>query len=168
MTTLLSVAEMYRADRAAMARGIDGLTLMENAGAGVAREILERFGARNITILCGPGNNGGDGFVAARHLRRGGAKVRLALLGPKERLKGDAAVMAKRWRGKILALDPEALEGAELVVGLHQMKSQNLRFSMVNPSPSLRESLNQAHISDLAPIFASQEEAIKHHETSSS
>jgi len=51
---------------------------------------------------------------------------------------------------------------------LHQMKSQNLRFSMVNPSPSLRESLNQAHISDLVPIFASQEEAIKHHEASSS
>ena len=116
MTTLLSVAEMYRADRAALAQGIDGLSLMENAGAGVAREILGHFGARNITILCGPGNNGGDGFVAARHLRRGGAKVRVALLGQKARLKGDAAVMAKRWRGKVLPLAPEALEGAELVV----------------------------------------------------
>jgi len=51
---------------------------------------------------------------------------------------------------------------------LHQMKSQNLHFSMLNPSPSLRESLNQAHISDLVPIFASQEEAIKHHEAFSS
>lgn len=49
----------------------------------------------------------------------------------------------------------------------HQMKSQNLHFSMVNPSPRLRETLNQAHLSDLVPIFASQEEAIKHHEASS-
>jgi len=56
----------------------------------------------------------------------------------------------------------------QLLLWQHQMKSQNLRFSIVNPSPSLRESLNQAHISDLVPIFASQEEAIKHHEASSS
>ena len=49
-----------------------------------------------------------------------------------------------------------------------QMQSQNLHFSIVNPSPSLRESLNQAHISDLVPIFASQEDAIQHYEASSS
>jgi anti-anti-sigma factor len=56
----------------------------------------------------------------------------------------------------------------QLVRWYHQMKSQNLHFSLVNPSPSIRESLNQAHISDLVPIFASQEDAIKHHEASSS
>jgi len=50
----------------------------------------------------------------------------------------------------------------------HQMKPQDLHFSMVNPSPSLRETLEQAHLSDLIPIFASQEEAIKLHEASSS
>ena len=52
----------------------------------------------------------------------------------------------------------------QLVLWQHQMKPQDLHFSFVNPSPSLRETLNQAHLPDLVPIFASQEEAIKHHE----
>jgi len=56
----------------------------------------------------------------------------------------------------------------QLLLWHHQMKSQNLHFSIVNPSPSLRETLGLAHISDLVPIFASQEEAIKHHKASSS
>ena len=62
-------------------------------------------------------------------------------------------------------IDSFALD--QLVRWHHQMKPQGLHFSIVNPSPSLRESLNQAHLSDLVPIFASQEEAIKHHEASS-
>lgn len=116
MTVLLSVEEMYRADRAATALGITGLELMEKAGAGVAHEILERFGPRPTAVLCGPGNNGGDGFVVARHLRAAGAKVRLTLLGNKQRLSGDAAAMARRWRGRIGAFDEAIFEGAELVV----------------------------------------------------
>ena len=63
-------------------------------------------------------------------------------------------------------IDSLALD--QLLLWQHQMKSQNLHFSMVNPSPSLRESLNQAHISDIVPIFASEEDAIKHHKASSS
>jgi len=116
MTTLLGVEEMYRADRAAAAAGVSSLELMENAGAGVAREIIERFGPRPTAVLCGPGNNGGDGFVAARHLRRAGARVRLALLGDRRSLKGDAAAMARRWRGRILPFEEPVLEGIELVV----------------------------------------------------
>lgn len=116
MNTLLSVAEMYAADKAAMAAGVSGLTLMEAAGKGVADEILERFGSQPVAVLCGPGNNGGDGFVIARHLRAAGASVRLALLGEKARLKGDAAVMAKRWRGKVRPMSPDVLDGAALVV----------------------------------------------------
>jgi len=107
---------MYAADRAAMALGVSGLELMENAGAGAAREILERFGARPAAVLCGPGNNGGDGFVIARHLAAAGAPVRLALLGARERLKGDAAAMAGRWAGPVEPLGEAALEGAGLVV----------------------------------------------------
>jgi NAD(P)H-hydrate epimerase len=107
---------MYRADRAAGARGVAGLELMERAGAGVAREILERFGARPVAVLCGPGSNGGDGFVAARHLREAGVAVRVALLGERTRLTGAAAAMARRWRGQVAPLDDGVLEGAGLVV----------------------------------------------------
>ena len=107
---------MYRADRAAMAHGIAGVELMENAGAAVAHEILERFGPRPTCVLCGPGNNGGDGFVVARHLRAAGVKVRLALLGEKAALRGDAAVMARRWRGRVYAFETEVLADSELIV----------------------------------------------------
>lgn len=113
---LLSVAEMYAADRAAMDGGVSGLTLMEAAGKGVADAVSDRFGPQPVAVLCGPGNNGGDGFVIARHLRAAGATVRLALLGDKSRLKGDAAAMAKRWRGKVMPMSPDVLDGAALVV----------------------------------------------------
>lgn len=114
MSELLSVAEMYRADVAAA--GIASLELMENAGRAVARELLARFGARPTAVLCGPGNNGGDGFVSARHLAAAGAPVRLGLLGARAALKGDAAVMAGRWPGDTEPLDPEILDGVALVV----------------------------------------------------
>lgn len=113
---VLSVQQMYDADAAAMAAGIDGMTLMENAGAGCARAYLERYGKAAAVILCGPGNNGGDGFVIARHLRRAGVKVRLALLGERKKLRGDAGRMAAKWRGKVHALTPEVLDGAGAVV----------------------------------------------------
>jgi NAD(P)H-hydrate epimerase len=113
---VLSVQQMYDADRAALAAGVDGMTLMENAGAGCARAYLERYGKAEAVILCGPGNNGGDGFVIARHLRRAGVKLRLALLGERKKLRGDAGRMAAKWRGKVHAPRPEVLDGAEVVV----------------------------------------------------
>jgi NAD(P)H-hydrate epimerase len=66
--------------------------------------------------MCGPGNNGGDGFVTARHLVEAGWSVRLALLGAREGLKGEAHHHAERWSGAVEPLTPAALEGAELVV----------------------------------------------------
>jgi hydroxyethylthiazole kinase-like uncharacterized protein yjeF len=116
MIELLRVAEMYRADAAAIASGIPGITLMENAGAGVARAILERWTRRPVAVLCGPGNNGGDGFVVARLLAERGWPVRLALLGAREALKGDAAPAAARWSGTAEALTPAVLDGAGLIV----------------------------------------------------
>ena len=104
MSTILSVAQMYQADRLAMAGGISGDNLMEAAGWAVAREIRRRWRCRRLTILCGPGNNGGDGFVVARLLDRMGWPVRLGLLGDVSALTGDAALNAARWDGAIFPL----------------------------------------------------------------
>ncbi len=108
---------MYAADQAAMDRGVSGAALMEAAGAGVARAITRRWAPRPTVVLCGPGNNGGDGFVIARRLRRAGARdVRVALLGSPDRLCGDARGMADAWDGDVLPLGPKSAEGVGLIV----------------------------------------------------
>ena len=113
---LLTVAEMYRADAAAIGRGTPGMELMENAGAAIADQIRNRWARRPVAVLCGPGNNGGDGFVVARLLADDGWPVTVGLLGSRDRLKGDAASAAARWTGPVELLDPTILDGAELVV----------------------------------------------------
>ena len=114
---LLTADQMAQADRLAIASGVASLTLMENAGRAVADEVRRMMapGAR-IAILCGPGNNGGDGFVAARHLKRASYDVRVHLLGDRAALKGDAAEMARRYDGPVRAMDPIALQSMHLVV----------------------------------------------------
>ena len=113
---ILTVAQSYEADRYTASHGVETLTLMENAGRAVADAIVERWFPRTVAVLCGPGNNGGDGFVVARHLRERGYDVRLGLLGSREALKGDAAAMAKRWTGDVEPLSLSMLEDAALVV----------------------------------------------------
>jgi len=113
---LLTVEEMYRADAAAIAGGVSGLSLMEAAGMAIARAIRGRWRPRLVAVLCGPGNNGGDGFVVARLLSARGWPVRLALMGSVDSLKGDAAVNAKRWTGGIRPFDTDILDGEPLVV----------------------------------------------------
>src|SRR5215475_13383531 len=113
---VLTVAEMAQADALAIQSGVSGLALMEAAGAAVAREVRRRWPRGSIAVLCGPGNNGGDGFVAARHLQEAGWPVRVALLGDRGRLHGDAAAAAAAWLGDVQPLAPAALDGAAVVV----------------------------------------------------
>ena len=91
---IVSAEEMRAIDRATSERfGIPSLTLMENAGAAVANYVLAHYAARRITVICGKGNNGGDGFVVARRLHHEGKKVQVILLANPGDLRGDAAIM---------------------------------------------------------------------------
>ena len=113
---LLTPAEMAEADRAAIVAGVSAIELMEKAGRAVAAAITGRWSPRPVAVLCGPGNNGGDGFVAARRLAAEGWPVRLGLLGEIGRLTGEAAHHAMRWRGKVEPLTPQLLDGSELAI----------------------------------------------------
>jgi hydroxyethylthiazole kinase-like uncharacterized protein yjeF len=110
---ILTVAEMTAADQAAIAAGTAGLVLMERAGAAVAEAIRARFRPCRVAVLCGPGNNGGDGYVVARLLKRRGWTVWVETLGPPAT--ADAKVMAGKWRGETRA-PGAAGRPAELIV----------------------------------------------------
>jgi NAD(P)H-hydrate epimerase len=95
---IVSAAEMREIDRVTSSRfGVASLTLMENAGTAVASFILENYSPlHQITILCGKGNNGGDGFVIGRKLHEAGKRVQVVLLADPSQLVGDAAEMFRR------------------------------------------------------------------------
>src|SRR6266850_2381825 len=95
---IVTAAEMREIDRITTEKyGLPSLTLMENAGSAVAQFVLEEYpDAKQITVVCGKGNNGGDGLVAARKLHEGGKQVSVLLLANPAELKGDAAEMLKR------------------------------------------------------------------------
>jgi ADP-dependent NAD(P)H-hydrate dehydratase / NAD(P)H-hydrate epimerase len=115
-SAVLRVEQMAEADRLAMMGGTPGILLMQNAGEAVAHEIKRRFTPRAVSVLCGPGNNGGDGFVAAAALAQSGWPVRVALLGDAEKLRGDALLSARLWPGPIEPLIPAIIDNAALVI----------------------------------------------------
>jgi|SRR5580658_522146 hydroxyethylthiazole kinase-like uncharacterized protein yjeF len=104
---IVSAAEMREIDRATSERfGVPSITLMEKAGSAVARFVLSDFPqAERVGILCGKGNNGGDGFVVARKLVEAGRAVRMLLLCEPEELRGDAAIMFQNLLGALRPLN---------------------------------------------------------------
>ena len=114
---LLTPKEMGEADRAAVAAGTPGITLMERAGHAVADEAARLTKSRGrIAVLCGPGGNGGDGFVAARLMSERGYRVELGLIGEREALRGDPELAASRFQGPVLNAAAVDLSGADCVI----------------------------------------------------
>ncbi len=113
---LLTTRQMAEADRLSIAAGLPGIALMENAGAAVARAIQRRWPVCPVTVLCGPGNNGGDGFVTARHLAESGWPVTVACMADRQTLPPDARHHAELWTGPTIELTPSCVTGAALVV----------------------------------------------------
>lgn len=116
MFELLTNAEMGEADRRTIASGVSGQTLMENAGTAVANTVAVRHPpGSKVAVVAGTGNNGGDGFVAARQLHQAGYRVGVHLIGRRDAIKGDAAEAARRWQEPVASgvLD---LAGAHVVV----------------------------------------------------
>jgi hypothetical protein len=114
---LLTPEEMGEADRRTIAAGTRSYLLMERAGQAVATAAARMAapGAR-IAVLCGPGNNGGDGFIAARLLAADGYRVSVYLLGSREQLKGDAGLAVRAWNGPVEPARRDFAEGADLII----------------------------------------------------
>lgn len=129
--TPLTRDQVRTVDRYAIERaGFPGIVLMENAGRGAADVVLDRLGddrPKRVAVLCGRGNNGGDGFVIARHLHIAGVRVAVVLIGDPDRLTGDALgnlqmaracgleIQLVRGKGDLAIVDG-ALDGAGLIV----------------------------------------------------
>lgn len=105
MHEILTAAEMKNAEAVAMSQGLTGLQLMTNAGTAAAQHIIKTFKQCPVLVLCGPGNNGGDGFVIAQQLKKEGWAVRVACAVKRTALKNDAAAAAKTWDGDVEGLN---------------------------------------------------------------
>ena len=149
MIELLTNEEMAEADRLTIAAGVAGIDLMERAGRAVADAVAARQppGSR-IVVVAGPGNNGGDGFVAGRLLAERGHRVRLLLLGERGRLQGDAAQAAKRWPGEVEPATPQGLAPADVIVDA--LFGAGLDRPVEGPARAMIEAMNASG----APILA--------------
>ncbi len=114
--SILTVGEMADADKAAIAAGTPGIVLMEHAGEAVARALCARFKPCRALVLAGPGNNGGDAYVAARHLKAAGFEVRLEALGPPQT--DDAKAAAANWADEVHPVRGTFGDAEVVVVGL--------------------------------------------------
>lgn len=148
MIELLTSAEMGEADRLTIAGGTPGIDLMEAAGHAVADAVCARLQGRSLVVVAGPGNNGGDGFVAARILAQRGHSVRLLLVGAREKLKGDAAQAAARWTGPVETAAPDGVPRDALIVDA--LFGAGLDRDVTGLPRAMIDVMNRAH----APVIA--------------
>lgn len=113
---VLTTAEMERADRLTIAAGTPGFALMLSAGQAVAEAAMDIVENGPIAVIAGPGNNGGDGFVAAAELAARGREVSVILLCERDSLKGDAASAARGWKYPVLPFNPQAIGKPALII----------------------------------------------------
>ncbi|MEP3245828.1 MAG: NAD(P)H-hydrate dehydratase [Sneathiella sp.] len=113
---ILTVEQMYQVDEYAISKGVSGLDLMEAAGQGVAAHIEQGWDVCPVTVLCGPGNNGGDGYVVARALKEAGWPVRVFAYGDPEKLTGDAREMLALYTGDVLNFKDFSLSEDGLII----------------------------------------------------
>src|SRR5881628_1888020 len=110
---ILTAEAMRAAEQRSLARGTSVQELMERAGAGLAEATYRFAGPMETLVLCGPGNNGGDGYVAARHLAERGVRVRVAALS--EPKSGAAKWARGQWTGAVEQLSADT-NGAPLLI----------------------------------------------------
>jgi hydroxyethylthiazole kinase-like uncharacterized protein yjeF len=146
MIELLTTTEMAEADRLTIAAGTSGLALMERAGRAVADAVVRVVTpiAPLVVVVAGPGNNGGDGFVCARVLSERGYQVRVALLGDRASLKGDAAAAADRWPGPAEQATPASLKGAGVIVDA--LFGAGLARPIEGPAAAMIAAINAANV----------------------
>jgi ADP-dependent NAD(P)H-hydrate dehydratase / NAD(P)H-hydrate epimerase len=150
---LLSPLEMREADRLTIAAGTPGVDLMERAGKAVAEEAVRMVrSAGRIAILCGPGANGGDGFIAARILEERGYRVRVALLGARENLRGDAAEAARRFGGAVASMAGFDFADADLIIDA--LYGAGLDRDLTGEARTLVERINACGQGGRCPILA--------------
>ncbi|WP_257165715.1 NAD(P)H-hydrate dehydratase [Bradyrhizobium sp. SRS-191] len=113
---VLTTSEMERADRLTIAAGTPGFSLMLSAGQAVAAAAMDLVEEGPILVVCGPGNNGGDGFVAAAELAAQGRDVSVILMCERDALQGDAASAAKGWKFPVLPFTPQAIGKPALII----------------------------------------------------
>ena len=143
MHHLLSTAEMALADRLALAAGTKGIVLMERAGRAVAAQAVAMMDpGATILVVCGPGNNGGDGFVAARMLAGRGFAVTLVLSGARDTLRGDARLAAESWDGPVL--EPGAWPEGSFALVIDALFGAGLSRPLGGEEQSIVERINRS------------------------
>jgi len=148
---VFTAAEMRALDaRAIREVGIPGPRLMDNAGTGAAALIagwLAPIRGKTVVVVCGKGNNGGDGFVVARRLKARGAAVRVLLVGRRAEVRGDAAAALGRWRGRVEEIEEparlaRALDGADVIVDA--LLGTGVSGAVRGPAAAAIEAINRA------------------------